>query len=199
MKCPYCAHIDSKVTDSRTADDGDIRRRRECLSCGERFTTFERLQRNDLLIVKRDGRREEFDREKVIAGLRRACEKRPLPAGVIEASVDDIEMRLHVDGRAEVDSRVIGEMVMERLRGLDEIAYIRFASVYRRFQDIDELKQELAALESRGNIPAPQLPLIPQPEFAEMARDTLIAPREETEHDAPGPGRKRRGGRRRSA
>ena len=198
MKCPYCAHIDTKVTDSRP-DEGGIRRRRECLACGERFTTFERLQLNDLLIVKRDGRREEFDREKLLAGMRRACEKRPLPAGVIEAAADDIESRLRADGHSELPSRIIGELVMERLRELDHIAYIRFASVYRSFQDIDELKQELAALEAHGNIPAPQLPLIPEPEFAGIARDALIAPLAETKHDVSGPGRKRRGGRRRSA
>ena len=109
-----------------------------------------------------DGRREEFDREKLLAGMRRACEKRPLPAGVIEAAADDIESRLRADGHSELPSRIIGELVMERLRELDHIAYIRFASVYRSFQDIDELKQELAALEAHGNIPAPQFAAHPR-------------------------------------
>ncbi len=162
MKCSYCGFADSKVIDSRAADDG-VRRRRECLRCGERFTTYERLQLGDLLVVKRDSRREEFDREKLIAGLRPACHKRPIPAGVIEAIADDIEARLRADGRPEIPSSEVGEMVMARLRDQDEIAYIRFASVYRRFEHIDDVKREVEALETRPPVPAPQLPLFADP------------------------------------
>lgn len=160
MRCPYCGHPESRVTDSREAEDG-IRRRRECLSCGQRFTTFERLLVSTLYVVKRDGRREPFDRAKLLAGLRKACEKRPLPTGTVETVAADIEGALMALGVAEVPSRNIGELVMERLRALDAIAYIRFASVYRRFQDLDELREEverLARPAPRG--PAPdQLPL----------------------------------------
>ncbi len=191
MKCPYCGFDDSKVTDSRAGDDG-VRRRRECLSCGERFTTYERVQQHDLLVVKSDGRREDFDREKVLRGLRPACHKRPIPAGVVEAIADDVEARVRADGRPEAESRVIGELVMARLRELDEIAYIRFASVHRRFHDIDDVKREVAALESRTVVAPPQLPLIPEPELAELAR------REERAPSASG-GRRRGGRARRSA
>ncbi|HXF50072.1 MAG TPA: transcriptional regulator NrdR, partial [Dehalococcoidia bacterium] len=148
------------MTDSREAEDG-IRRRRECLSCGQRFSTFERLLVSTLYVVKRDGRREPFDRTKLLTGLRKACEKRPLPTGTVEAVAADIESALTALGVAEVPSRDIGELVMERLRGLDPIAYIRFASVYRRFQDLDELRDEVERLSRpapRGPSPD-QLPL----------------------------------------
>ncbi len=168
MNCPYCGFGDSKVTDSRAADDG-VRRRRQCLSCGERFTTYERVQLNDLLVVKRDGRREDFDREKLIGGLRPACHRRPIPAGVVEAIADEVEARVRADGRPEVESRVIGELVMARLREVDEIAYIRFASVYRRFEDIEDMKREVAALEARTAVPPPQLPLISDAELAHLS------------------------------
>ncbi len=166
MRCPYCGHPESRVTDSREAEDG-IRRRRECLSCGQRFTTFERLLLNTLYVVKRDGRREPFDRAKLLAGLRKACEKRPLPAGTVESVAADIEAALMALGVAEVPSREIGELVMERLRRLDPIAYIRFASVYRRFQDLDELRDEVERLARPGErIPGQnQLPLF-NPELA---------------------------------
>ena len=142
MKCPSCGYEDSKVTDSRNVDES-VRRRRECLGCGFRFTTYERIQRGNLLIIKKDGRREEFNRDKVLTGIRKACEKRPLPTGSIEKLVDDIENDLHHTGKAEIPSSVVGEMVMERLRDLDHIAYIRFASVYRPFADIGALKEEI--------------------------------------------------------
>jgi transcriptional repressor NrdR len=160
MRCPYCGHPESRVTDSREAEDG-IRRRRECLSCGQRFTTYERLLLSTLYVVKRDGRREPFDREKLLAGLRKACEKRPLPAGSVEAVAADIEAALMALGVAEVPSREIGELVMERLRRLDPIAYIRFASVYRRFQDLDELRDEVERLSrpAEGTPGPDQLPL----------------------------------------
>lgn len=160
MRCPYCSHPESRVTDSREAEDG-IRRRRECLSCGQRFTTFERLLVSTLYVVKRDGRREPFDRDKLLAGLRKACEKRPLPIGSIEAIAADIESALTALNIAEVPSREIGELVMERLRALDPIAYIRFASVYRHFEDLEALRDEVDRL-SRPGAPRPgpdQLPL----------------------------------------
>ena len=162
MNCPYCGFEDSKVIDSR-AGEGGIRRRRQCLSCGQRFSTIERTELGVLLVAKKDGRREEFSRDKVLLGVRRACEKRPIPLGAIEALVDDIEERVHALGKAEVPTRFIGELVMERLRDLDDVAYIRFASVYRAFRDVEDLKEELAALE-RGRTPttsSQQLPLLP--------------------------------------
>ena len=158
MKCPSCGSVDSKVTDSRSVDD-TIRRRRQCLGCGFRFTTYERVQRGNLVIIKKDGRREEFNREKLATGIRKACEKRPLPTGSIDKLVDDIEADLYRLGKAEVPSSIVGEMVMERLKKLDHIAYIRFASVYRAFTDITALKQEVDNLVS----PRPsQLPLLPK-------------------------------------
>lgn len=159
MICPYCAYGDSKVIDSR--DTGEvIRRRRECLRCGLRFTTHESVDTTALMVIKRDGRREEFNREKLSSGIRKACAKRPLPTGTIEKVVDDIEAQLHKLGKAEVSSSLIGEIVMERLKNLDRIAYIRFASVYREFADIDSFKKEIdALLEAREATPT-QLPLI---------------------------------------
>jgi transcriptional repressor NrdR len=162
MNCPYCGFEDSKVIDSR-ASEGGIRRRRQCLACGQRFSTIERTELGVLLVAKKDGRREEFSRDKILLGVRRACEKRPIPLGAIEALVDDIEARVHALGKAEVPTRFIGELVMERLRDLDDVAYIRFASVYRAFRDVEDLKEELAALE-RARTPATssqQLPLLP--------------------------------------
>ncbi len=160
MRCPYCAHPESRVTDSREAEDG-IRRRRECLECGQRFSTFERLALGTLFVIKRDGRREPFSREKLLSGLRKACEKRPLPIGAIEAMAADIEATLTAMGVAEVPSAEIGALVMDRLRDLDPIAYIRFASVYRRFADLDELRSELDMLaQPRRSVPGvDQLPL----------------------------------------
>jgi transcriptional repressor NrdR len=162
MNCPYCGFEDSKVIDSR-ASEGGIRRRRQCLACGQRFSTIERTELGVLLVAKKDGRREEFSRDKILLGVRRACEKRPIPLGAIEALVDDIEERVHALGKAEVPTRLIGELVMERLRDLDDVAYIRFASVYRAFRDVEDLKEELASLE-RARTPATssqQLPLLP--------------------------------------
>lgn len=144
MRCPYCGHNDSKVIDSRDVNEA-IRRRRECLECSARFTTYERLQAVSLLVIKKDGRREEFNREKLIIGIRKACAKRPVSQETIEQMVDDIEDRLRKSGKAEVDASTIGDMVMERLRHLDGIAYIRFASVYRAFADVDEVREEADA------------------------------------------------------
>lgn len=160
MRCPYCSHIESKVTDSRDAENG-IRRRRECLRCGLRFTTYERIQTTNLLIIKRDGRREEFNRDKLRSGILKACAKRPVSIESVDKVVDDIEGELQHLGRAEVPSAILGEMVMKHLRRLDRVAYIRFASVYRQFQDAESFMKEVEALLSgREEPPAtPQLPL----------------------------------------
>ena len=160
MNCPYCGHSDCKVVDSRDVSQG-IRRRRQCLSCGSRFTTYERLHPASLFVIKKDRRREEFDRNKLLTGIRKACEKRPLPTGTVDKLVDDIEADLYRLGRAEIPSAFIGDMVMERLKSLDHIAYIRFASVYREFADITTLKREVDTLLSAGaETPSSQLPLL---------------------------------------
>ncbi len=168
MNCPYCGCQDCKVIDSREVNDG-IRRRRQCLGCGSRFTTYERLQPASLFVIKKDERREEFNRNKLLTGIRKACEKRPLPTGIVDKLVDDIEAELYHWGKAEIPSAVIGDMVMERLKSLDHIAYIRFASVYREFADITALKQEVDTLLSTGaetSRPSSQLPLLPTEELA---------------------------------
>ena len=163
MNCPFCSEAETKVTDSRPEQDG-IRRRRECLACGRRFTTLERVELGGVVLLKKDGRREPFDRAKVIAGVRKACEKRPIPSGAVEALADEVEQVVFAMNRAEVPSSVVGELVMERLKALDHIAYIRFASVYRAFADVDELEQELEALKAgwrHPDIPPDQLALLP--------------------------------------
>ena len=147
MKCPYCGNK-SKVIDSRSTGEG-IRRRRECKTCGQRFTTYERVAPIQLMVVKVDGRREEFDRDKLLAGVRKACAKRPISTEAIEELVSGIEGKLYSREEREVESRVIGEMVMERLRRLDDVAYVRFASVYRRFADVESLAQEIEELIER--------------------------------------------------
>lgn len=168
MKCPHCNHDDSKVADSRDVDD-TVRRRRQCLACGFRFTTYERIQTGNLVIIKKDERREAFDREKLATGIRKACEKRPLPTGTIEKLVDDIESDLVGSGKPEISSSAVGERVMDRLKELDHIAYIRFASVYRDFADITSLKREVDTLID-GRPLASQLPLIPDEEFSAVGR-----------------------------
>ncbi len=145
MRCPFCGFYDSKVTNSREADSG-IRRRRECRKCGVRFTTYERVQSTALMVSKQDGRREEFNREKLVGGLRKACAKRPIPSRTIEKMVEDIEAELHHLGHGEVPSSNIGEMVMDRLRKVDRVAYIRYASVYRDFQDIESFERAVKDL-----------------------------------------------------
>ena len=152
MRCPYCQHRDSRVTDSRGADEG-VRRRRECVACGERFTTIETVQLATLQIVKRDGRREDFNREKLLSGLRRACTKRPISVSQLDDIVEQIQGKVSADGRAEMPSSLIGELAMDALHELDHIAYIRFASVYRSFSDIASLKAAVEALES-GRVPS---------------------------------------------
>ncbi|MES0328769.1 MAG: transcriptional regulator NrdR [Dehalococcoidales bacterium] len=170
MHCPYCGHTDSRVIDSRDVNDG-IRRRRQCLSCQRRFTTYERLQPGGIFVVKKDRRREEFDKEKLLGGIRKACEKRPLESGAIDKLADDIEAELFTLGKAEVNAATLGDMVMEKLKALDNIAYIRFASVYRKFADITELKQEVDSLvDSAEQVPASgQLSLIPDGKAAGAA------------------------------
>jgi transcriptional repressor NrdR len=165
LNCPYCGHYDSRVIDSRDVNDG-IRRRRQCLKCEARFTTYERIQAASFMVVKKDQRREEFDREKLLNGIRKACEKRPLPAGTPDRLADEIEAELYQIGKAEVPSAVIGDMVMARLKRVDHIAYIRFASVYREFEDITSLKREVDSLAGHMTTPADQLPLIPPDEVA---------------------------------
>ncbi|MBA4180270.1 MAG: transcriptional repressor NrdR [Anaerolinea sp.] len=151
MRCPFCHFRDSKVTDSRANDDG-IRRRRQCIACGERFTTVETVQLSTVQVVKKDGRREDFNREKLLAGFRKACEKRNISVSQLELLAADIEARIVSDGRPEVPSTFVGELAMDALRKLDHIAYIRFASVYRAFTDIESLKEAVEALES-GRVP----------------------------------------------
>jgi len=165
VNCPYCGHIDSKVIDSRDVNDG-IRRRRQCLRCDSRFTTYERFERASLFVIKKDGRREEFDREKLLAGVRKACDKRPLAGDAVSELVDDVEAELYQTGRSEAPSSLIGDLVMDRLKSLDHIAYIRFASVYREFADITTLKEEVDSLASHASKhPADQLPLLPMEEL----------------------------------
>ncbi len=147
MKCPYCGHIESKVLDSRISKEMDaIKRRRECLRCAKRFATAERLEEGLPLVVKKDGRREQFDRDKIIVGLKKACEKRPVSITNMEKAVSRIEYSLLERGEKEITASEIGEMVMDELRKLDEIAYVRFASVYRQFRDINEFMLELKEL-----------------------------------------------------
>ena len=161
MRCPFCTGKDSKVTDSRTNDAG-VRRRRECLECSRRFTTLERVQSAPLLVSKRDGRREEFSRDKMIAGLRLACAKRPVTAAAIEGLVDDIETELQQRGGSEVTSDALGAAVMDRLRELDPVGYIRFASVYRQFQEIESFETAVRDLRD-GNQQLPLLDNAPAP------------------------------------
>ena len=172
MNCPYCGYYDSRVIDSRDINDG-VRRRRQCLKCGHRFTTYERLQPIGLFVMKKDERREEFNRDKLLAGMRKACEKRPLPSGTVEKIADDIEAELYRSGNLEVPSAVIGDMVMERLKALDQIAYIRFASVYREFTDITTLKEVVDALVSDAPAlatPMNQLSLLSAAELEELSK-----------------------------
>jgi len=172
MNCPYCGYYDSKVIDSRDVNDG-VRRRRQCLSCYSRFTTYERLQPASLFVIKKDERREEFSRDKLLAGIRKACETRPLPTGAIDKLVDDIEAELYHLGKSEMPSAIIGDMVMEGLKSLDYIAYIRFASVYRDFTDITALKREVDTLlntEAEVSQPTEQLPLLPNEKPLGLAR-----------------------------
>jgi transcriptional repressor NrdR len=147
MKCPFCGHGEDKVVDSREARGGDaIRRRRECFGCHRRFTTYERIDEIPYMVIKKDGRRERFDRQKVLAGLLRACEKRPVPMQKLEATVDEVETFVADSPNRERNSSEVGEVIMNRLRKLDKVAYVRFASVYLDFQDVKEFMGELKQL-----------------------------------------------------
>ena len=144
MKCPFCAHIEDKVVDSREGKDGlVIRRRRECLSCGRRFTSYERIDEIPYMVVKKDGTREPYDRNKVLGGLRKACEKRPVSPAALEQVADEVEQMLQESAEREISTARIGEKVTERLRELDKVAYVRFASVYRQFEDVDQFMKVL--------------------------------------------------------
>ncbi len=154
MRCPYCGHIEEKVVDSREGKDGEvIRRRRECLKCHHRFTTYERIEEIHFMVVKKDGRREPFDRQKLLNGLLRAIQKRPVSVAQLEAIVDDIEGRLSEKPDREIASSEIGELVMARLHDLDEVAYVRFASVYRQFKDVHPFVDEVKGLLGPGKRP----------------------------------------------
>jgi transcriptional repressor NrdR len=147
MKCPYCGHLEDKVVDSREGKEGRaIRRRRECLKCGRRFTSYERIEEITFMVVKKDDRREPYDRTKIMAGLRRACEKRPVSPASLEAIADEVEQLLQESPEREIATGLIGETLIERLRALDSVAYVRFASVYRQFQDVDQFMRELKDL-----------------------------------------------------
>ena len=147
MKCPFCNYPDSKVVDSRPTDEGtSIRRRRECLHCLKRFTTYETIERLPLMLVKRDGTREPYDRNKLLSGVMKACEKRPVPQARLEQLVDTVEQKLFGTLETEISSQKIGEMVMQELKNVDEVAYVRFASVYRQFKDINTFLEELNSL-----------------------------------------------------
>ena len=147
MRCPFCGFEESKVVDSRHSEDGgSIRRRRECLSCQKRFTTYETVESLPIVVVKRDNSRQPFDRNKILNGMLRACEKRPVSLPALEKAVDEIEQSVQNSLDREVSAEQIGEMVMEKLRGLDEVAYVRFASVYRQFRDINTFMEELTKL-----------------------------------------------------
>jgi len=147
MICPFCGHRQDRVIDSRESKEGDsIRRRRQCLACERRYTTYERTDEIPYMVVKKDGRREKFDRQKMLSGLLKACEKRPIPMSRLAEIVNEVEARLNDSPERELSTTIVGEMVMERLRGLDKVAYVRFASVYRDFQDVEAFLSELKQL-----------------------------------------------------
>lgn len=149
MKCPFCGELEDKVIDSRLSQDGGaIRRRRECVGCDRRFTTYERIEEVLPLVVKKDGRREPFDRQKLLAGLQRACVKRPVSIDTLDQIVSEVEKRLQESGEKEVPSTAIGAMIMERLPAVDDVAYVRFASVYREFHDVTEFMHELSRIQA---------------------------------------------------
>lgn len=147
MKCPFCGHKEDKVIDSRSSEEGrSIRRRRECLKCKRRFTTYENIEETSLMVIKKDGRREPFDRKKILSGIKKACEKRPISTQVLEELTDKVEYTLQSKFEKEVGANQIGELLMELLHDLDEVAYVRFASVYRQFKDINQFMKELRGL-----------------------------------------------------
>ena len=153
MRCPYCGHPELKVVDSRDSDTGEaIRRRRECLECSKRFTTYERVENIPFYVIKKDGRREDFNRQKLFDGLMTACEKRDISPTAIDAVIDEIEAELRSTGKVEIPTKDIGELVMDKLKRLDDVAYVRFASVYRSFRDLGEVKRGIDALLSKQGV-----------------------------------------------
>ena len=176
MRCPFCGHIEDKVVDSRESREGDaIRRRRECLKCGRRFTSYERLEEVPILIVKKDGRREPFDRQKLLRGIMSACQKRPVSLGTLEEAAGDIQARLMDLPDREVPSRNLGELVMDALKRIDSVAYVRFASVYRDFKDLPDFVKALEGLMPPSGSPIPRL--TPRP----------VPPPREPDPEPPGP------------
>ncbi|MBS5946588.1 MAG: transcriptional regulator NrdR [Peptoniphilus harei] len=152
MKCPFCGYDDSKVLDTRPTDEGyTIRRRRECLKCQKRFTTYEKIEKSPVMVIKKDGNRQAFDREKIIKGMIKSCEKRPVSADEIEEAVNNIEKKIENSMRREITSLEVGEMVMEELKDLDEVSYVRFASVYREFKDLQSFVDELENFVKKKN------------------------------------------------
>ena len=150
MKCPYCNHDETQVIDTRETENLEAtRRRRECLKCNKRFTTYERVEEADIIVVKKDGRRERFERKKLVDGVLKACEKRDISLDKIEKLVDEVESDLRKRDSVEVDSKIIGEIAMKKLKTLDKVAYIRFASVYREFEDLDRFEEELEKLQKK--------------------------------------------------
>ena len=180
MRCPFCGHIEDKVVDSRESREGDaIRRRRECLKCGRRFTSYERLEEVPILIVKKDGRREPFDRQKLLRGIMSACQKRPVSLGTLEEAAGDIQARLMELTDREVPSRNLGELVMDALKRIDSVAYVRFASVYRDFKDLPDFVKALEGLMPAASAPAARLtprPVPPPPEAPERPVPHLSGP-----------------------
>ena len=159
MKCPFCGHPEDKVVDSREGKEGRVvRRRRECLSCERRFTTYERVDEIPFMVVKKDGRREPFDRQKLLVGLVKACEKRPVPMSALEGVVDEIENLLQESPEKELPAARVGEMLMARLKELDQVAYVRFASVYRQFADLNDFVEELRTLRAHHPPGTPRSP-----------------------------------------
>lgn len=153
MRCPFCGHAEDRVIDSRPSEEGAaIRRRRECISCGSRFTTYEKIETLPLLVIKKDGSRQPFDREKLISGIIKSCEKRPVSTAQVEELVNRIELQIQNALKREISSREIGEMVMEGLKSIDEVAYVRFASVYRQFRDVNSFLEELNEMLSKKRI-----------------------------------------------
>ena len=153
MRCPFCGHAEDRVIDSRPSEEGAaIRRRRECISCGARFTTYEKIENLPLLVIKKDGTRQPFDREKLISGIIKSCEKRPVSTAQVEALVNAIEAQTQNALKREISSREIGEMVMEGLKNIDEVAYVRFASVYRQFRDVNSFLEELNEMLNKKHV-----------------------------------------------
>jgi transcriptional repressor NrdR len=209
MRCPFCGHIEDKVVDSRESREGDtIRRRRECLKCARRFTSYERLEEVPILIVKKDGRREPFDRQKLLRGIMSACQKRPVSLGALEEAVGDIQARLMELPDREVPSRNLGELVMDALKRIDSVAYVRFASVYRDFKDLPDFVKALEGLMPAAAAPVPRLtrplgpaaeaPAPPPPQFRQDPHLSVAQPFKSTPlfpgvtPEQPGPPKRRK-------